>query len=150
VFVGNGLVDGVDLSNAGEIVLQTWETLPLRFPMVILDAFVVMPNHAHGILMIADTGMLSVGKKQGAASSAPTNGGGERNTPTLGKIMRSFKSISAIACNRVLERNGVPFWQRNYYERAIRNEDELNRFRQYIENNPIRWAEDHNNPTNFR
>ena len=61
--------------------------------------------------------------------------------------MRAFKSISAIAVNRSLERLGVPVWQRNYYERVIRNDDELGRIRRYIAENPKHWAEDENNPS---
>jgi REP element-mobilizing transposase RayT len=41
------------------------------------------------------------------------------------------------------------FWQRNYYEHIIRNEDESNHIRQYIINNPLQWAEDENNPNKF-
>ncbi len=103
--------------------------MPLRFALIELDAFVVMPNHVHGIIVIS----------QGAASSAPT----------LGLIMRAFKSISAVACNRELVRADVPFWQRNYYERIIRDADDLNRIRQYIADNPARWAEDPENPANY-
>jgi putative transposase len=59
--------------------------------------------------------------------------------------MRAFKSLSAIACNRLSDRRGIPFWQRNYWEHVIRDDDDLNRLRRYIENNPARWAEDEEN-----
>jgi len=67
--------------------------------------------------------------RQGAASSAPT----------LGDVIRAFKSISAIAVNRLQDRHGVSLWQRNYYEHIIRNESELNKIREYIINNPLNW-----------
>ncbi len=121
--------DGVRLVRSGQIVTETWDKMPLRFALIELDAFVVMPNHVHGIMVIS----------QGAASSAPT----------LGLIMRAFKSISAVACNRELVRADVPFWQRNYYEHIIRDADDLNRIRQYIADNPARWAEDPENPANY-
>jgi REP element-mobilizing transposase RayT len=70
--------------------------------------------------------------KAGAASSAPT----------LGQMMRVFKSISAIDVNRALYRQGQPLWQRNYYERVIRNDVELSAVREYIQFNPANWAED--------
>ena len=73
---------------------------------------------------------------QGAASSAPT----------LGSIMRAFKSISAIEINRILDRQGYALWQRNYYERVIRDEKELDGIREYILHNPMKWADDENNP----
>jgi putative transposase len=42
---------------------------------------------------------------------------------------------------------GVPIWQRNYFEHVIRSEESLNRIRQYILDNPARWAFDRENPT---
>ena len=66
--------------------------------------------------------------------------------PTLGGILRTFKSISAILLNRILSRTGGPLWQRNYYEHIIRNERSLNAIREYILNNPNRWSDDPNNP----
>jgi putative transposase len=123
--------DDVNLSDAGEMVAQVWDDLPSRFPGVELDAWVVMPNHVHAIVVIA--GEVA---RQGAASSAPP----------LGQVMRTVKSVSAIACNRALDREGLPFWQRNYYERVIRDEEELNGIRRYIAENPTRWAEDPENP----
>jgi putative transposase len=113
-----------------EAVRSAWCGLPARFPGVALDEFVMMPNHIHGIIVLAE---------EGAASSAPT----------LGQIVRAFKSISAIAANRVLGRSNRPFWQRNYYEHVIRDEEELNAIRQYIVDNPSGWADDPENPSNM-
>jgi hypothetical protein len=73
---------------------------------------------------------------QGAASSAPT----------LGDIVRTFKSKSTIYVNRLLVRTGQRLWQRNYYEHIMRDEEELNRLREYIINNPMQWAFDNENP----
>ena len=105
-----------------------WHDLPARFPTVALDEFTVMPNHIHGIIFL-----------MGAASSAPT----------LGKVIRAFKSISAIEANKALNRSGQPFWQRSYYEHIIRDEDELHALRQYIRDNPLKWDEDPDNPSNL-
>ena len=86
----------------------------------------------------------------GAASSAPTPvigaASGAPTKPTLGQIIRAFKSISAIQGNRILSRSGRPLWQRNYYEHVIRNDDELQRAREYIGNNPMKWEFDGENP----
>ncbi len=60
--------------------------------------------------------------------------------------MRAFKSTSAIAANKLLNRSGRPFWQRNYYEHVVRDEADLNRIRQYILDNPANWATDPENP----
>jgi REP element-mobilizing transposase RayT len=56
--------------------------------------------------------------------------------------MRAFKSLSAIAANRVLGRTGTPFWQRNYYEHIVRNEQDLDQTREYIVGNPSGWEHD--------
>ena len=126
------------LNEAGRMTIKTWIGLADRFPFVELDEFVVMPNHMHGIILIVGAGLALPNK--GAASSAPT----------LGDVIRTFKSIAAININRLLERTGRPLWQRNYYEHIIRNEDDLNRIREYITNNPTRWAEDEDNPENIK
>jgi len=111
-----------------DAIRSAWCGLPARFPSVTLDEFVAMPNHIHGIVVLAYGG--------GAASSAPT----------LGRVVRAFKSISAIEANRVLGLSNRPFWQRNYYEHVIRGEEELNATRQYIRDNPGKWLEDPEKP----
>jgi len=110
-----------------EIVLSEWSALSDRFSALRPDEFVVMPNHVHGLIMTRDESPPRV---------------------ALGQVVSAFKSLSAIKCNRMLGLAGRPFWQRNYYERIVRNEDELNRIRQYIRDNPEKWAEDKNNPAN--
>jgi REP element-mobilizing transposase RayT len=124
------------LNNAGRIIERAWKDLPTRFPSVELDVFGVMPNHVHGIIAIVGAG-LAPPKTKGAASSAPT----------LGDVVRAFKSISAIRVNRHLSRSGQPLWQRNYYEHIIRTDDEQNRIQQYIRDNPMGWLEDRENPS---
>ena|SRR5436190_9218676 len=154
--------DEMALSTAGQAVSRIWEGLPAQFPNCSLDAFVVMPNHVHGIIVISnevtkDEGAASSAPtdcytEQGAASSAPTithpEQGAASSAPTaLGAIVRAFKSISAIQVNRLLDSSGQHLWQRNYYDHIIRSEDELNGIREYIYNNPIKWAIDRENPS---
>jgi|SRR5579864_1617790 len=126
-----------------EAVWSVWRGLPARFPMLELDEFVVMPNHVHGILRlnpVTRTGLWPAG----AASSAPTNA--TPPSPTLGRILRRFKSVSAIAVNRVRNRTGAPVWQRNYYEHIIRRSEDLDEVRAYIAGNPAQWPSDRENP----
>jgi REP element-mobilizing transposase RayT len=66
----------------------------------------------------------------------------------LPEIVRALKSFSARRINESRATPGVPVWQRNYYEHVIRSEHELNAIRAYIQNNPLRWALDHDNPIN--
>jgi putative transposase len=132
------------INDAGRIVRQVWDELPNRFSTIALDAFVVMPNHVHGTIVVVGAGLAPPNtwapprvcpvQHMGAASSAPT----------VSDIVRAFKSISAIRVNRHLSRSGQPLWQRNYYERIIRDEDEMGRIREYIATNPAHWAEDDN------
>ncbi len=136
----------VRVSGAGLIVAQTWDNLPTRFPHIELDAFVVMPNHVHAIIVITDPPPSPV-DPVGAGLALSKNQGNPRVAPTLGDIVGAFKSTSAIACNRLLDRSGLPFWQRNYWEHVIRNDADLERLRDYIEGNPGKWAEDQYHPS---
>jgi len=161
---------GMELNDLGRIVRDTWDALPLRFPTIQLDAFVVMPNHVHGIIIIVGAGPAPPNAADARAGPAPPNAadvraghprptavgaglalptGAANSPPTLGDIIRAFKSLSAIACNRLLERAGVPFWQRNYYEHIVRDEDEMNRIREYIVGNPANWKRDAANPAHL-
>jgi REP element-mobilizing transposase RayT len=104
----------------------------------LLDAFVVMPNHVHGIIMLMDG---ANGVPSGAKlKSAPTK------FHALPEIVRAFKTFSARAINNHRRSGGMSLWQRNYYEHIIRDEKDLDRIRRYIAENPSRWAEDSNNP----
>ena len=65
---------------------------------------------------------------------------------SLGAIVGNWKSVTTRRINRMRQMPGVPFWQRNYWERIVRNENALHRIRVYIQNNPARWAEDQLHP----
>jgi putative transposase len=72
----------------------------------------------------------------------------------LGDVVGIFKSISTHQYAMNVHANKWPpfrgkLWQRNYYEHIIRNENELNRIREYIINNPLQWDNDENNPSNY-
>lgn len=142
------VLNGVMRPNAiGDLVIQTWHSLPQRFANVKLDEFVVMPNHVHGVVCIGEMANKSCRDAcEDAASNAPTAAQSDPVQKSLADVVRAFKSISAIAGNRLLQRQGQPLWQRNYYERIIRNDEELNRVREYIINNPAHWDYDDENP----
>ena len=70
--------------------------------------------------------------------------------PCAQQVLYNFKTVSTRKINRFRNNPGCPVWQRNYYERVIRNEDELSRARQYIANNPMKWELDKENPDNCR
>ncbi len=135
---GNIVDDVMLLNDAGRLVESVWNGLPKRFPSIELDAFIAMPNHVHFIVDITEPD----GKEEvGQGSRA-----GQDRAPALDRIVGAFKSISAAQVNRLLSRTGQPLWQRNYYERVIRNEAELDGFRDYIIHNPLKWGDDTENP----
>lgn len=68
---------------------------------------------------------------------------------SLGAIVLQFKSAAAKRINEMRKSPGAPVWQRNYYERVVRNEEDLMRIREYIFDNPRKWAEDPDNPANI-
>jgi REP element-mobilizing transposase RayT len=137
-----------------KIIQKAWNDLPYRFSDIKLDEFIIMPNHIHGIIWIVgaplgapqnETAVNQGATKLNQDATARLNQGVASSAPTLGHIVRVFKSISAIAINQHLERQENPVWQRNYFERIIRDDQELNRIRQYIQDNPKNWEEDPEN-----
>jgi len=131
--VGAGPCAGPKLSlNAiGMMVQSIWDDLPRYYPGVEIDEFIIMPDHFHGIIILTE----HIGRPQGAA---PTS---------LFDVVHRFKSLTTARYRQNVVRHRWPpfpgrLWQRNYFERVIRNEYELDRIRQYIRNNPIIWPDD--------
>ena len=130
------IIDGeMRLNEAGQIVQATWDNLPKHYPNIELDAWVIMPNHVHGIIVLVDPHNVGAGLKP-----APTPAGQKRHP--LSEIVRGFKTFSARGINRERGAPGVSVWQRNYYEHIIRNEASLHDIRNYIIHNPAKWPDD--------
>jgi len=132
------------LNDLGKIADECWRSIPEHFPNVELGAYVIMPNHVHGIIVITDNG-------RGAALLRPYDG--EENPHkinvkpgSLGAIVRSYKSAVSYRINK--EYNATGIWQRNYYEHIIRDEKDMQNKSDYIEANPSLWDDDENNPIN--
>ena len=136
----------MQLNGYGHIAVGCWKEIPLHFPEASLDAFVVMPNHVHGIVMIRDDDN-NVGAMHASPLPAPSHAGlrGPQRQ-SVSSIVASFKSAVTKRINEYRGTPGAPVWQRSYYEHIIRNEESLNRIREYILTNPMRWALDHENP----
>ena len=155
---GNVNNEQMTLNQAGQMVYEQWLDLPKRFPESAIDEFTMMPNHLHGILIINDNETTqSVGAPLVGAQNKvdKTNKAGTRPAPTLGEIVGAFKSITTNEYIRGVKQHDWPsfpgkLWQRNYFERVIRDEDELNRIREYIIYNPMKWTEDQDNPKNLK
>ena len=135
---------------------EVWNQIPDHFPTSRTDEFVVMPNHVHGIVWIVEGDGLSVGqmlrgrREVGARHASPLrdDGGRPAGTPagSLGAIIGSFKAAVARRVHLAKGTPGQGVWQRGYYERVVRSEDELLSVREYIRLNPLKWRFDRENP----
>lgn len=126
------------LNDYGKIAEQCWNDIPKHFPNAIMDEFVIMPNHIHGIIILNNNGLII-----GAKNFSPQQNERPRGTTqSIGSIVRGFK----IGVSKWFRQNSNihSVWQRNYYEHIIRNEIELNKIREYILNNPLNWKTDEN------
>ena len=127
------IVDGEMLPNAyGLAVHESWRWLREQYEHVELDAYVIMPNHLHGIIVINDD---QFGRP--ASQRKP-----------LGRLIGAFKTVSTKSINELRSTPGESMWQRGFYDRVIRNEAELEAVREYIVGNPAKWDEDNENPSN--
>lgn len=148
---GEVIHNRVELNPIGEIVRNTWVNLPNRFARVVLDEFIVMPNHFHGILALVGAGLAPPGLKIGTISPPGTNPNekspkSNKGSDSLSAVIGTFKSMSTIEVNRHLHHKGQPLWQRNYYEHIIRNGEDMQNIQRYIMENPLNWLSD---PENF-
>lgn len=125
------------LNDFGKTANECWRAMTEHFPFVGLGAYVVMPNHVHGIIVI----------RRGTIYRAPTvEKFGKPIEGSLPTIVRTYKAAVTRRIGRELNASGI--WQRNYYEHIIRNEKDLQNKTDYIDANPSLWAEDDNNPRN--
>ena len=138
----------VRLNAAGRIARNCWVEIPTHYPGVTLDAFIVMPNHVHGMVILKGT---TDPEGVGAQHAAPLHTAARRSAAirdsvrvvpgSLEAIVRSFKSATAKRINEARNTPAATVWQRNYYDRVIRDGRELHRARRYILSNPDRWSE---------
>jgi REP element-mobilizing transposase RayT len=120
----------VSLSAAGVVIDSWWNSIPTRFPDVVLDTWVVMPNHIHGIILIGTDPNVA-----------------ERASATLPEVVRWFKSHSTRDYILGVKTEGWPrfpkrLWQQGFYDHIVRDDRSLDRIRAYIKANPDHWADD--------
>jgi len=123
----------MNLNKLGKIVFTNWENISTLHHGVELDEFIIMPNHIHGIIIVVD-----------AKVASTTN----RSKMTLSKLIQQFKracTIEISSTSRLI--NDV--WQRSFYDRIIRNEDELYQIRKYIQQNSLKWELEKESPENI-
>ncbi len=140
------VVDGqMRLNDAGRMIEKWWLELNRKYPHVDTDEYIVMPNHFHGIVVIVNNHFVGADLCVG-----PDHRGAHTGAP-LPAIVQWFKTMTTDEYLRGVKHLGWhPFakrlWQRNYYEHIIRNQQALDHIRQYILDNPARWAFDRENP----
>ncbi len=148
-FLFGEIVDGnMVLNDAGQMIETVWAEMPNYYKGIDIDIFQIMPNHFHGIIMIVGATPRGCPDRTGQAQGpAPTNA----RALSLPDAVHRFKTLTTKRyTDGVKQNNWPPFnkklWQRNYYEHIIRDDESLNRIREYIINNPLKWDMDKNNP----
>jgi REP element-mobilizing transposase RayT len=111
--------------SAQQDVDDAWRWLARRFATVTLDDVIVMPDHIHFVIWLQD------------CDESEAAGPARERTPTLGRVVGAFKTVVAQSINARRGTIGRRVWQRNYFERVVRDDDELERVREYIRNNPL-------------
>lgn len=154
------------LNEAGKMVARWWSKTERKFPHVELDEYVFMPNHIHGIVAIVGADPRVRPKRedresnehqrlrhQRYAENQQHQKQGGHAGPPLQKIIQWFKTMTTNEYIQEVKSGRFPpfekrIWQRSFYDHVIRDDDELNRIREYIQNNPLGWALDEENPAN--
>jgi putative transposase len=113
----------------GKIAHQYWCEIPNHFPFVVLDEFVIMPNHVHGILYF---------DKPDYEFRIPQPNKFAPQSQNLASVIRGYKA----AVKKYATMNSIEFkWQPRYHDHVVHTERELQAIRRYIQNNPKKWQE---------
>ncbi len=131
--------DRMVLNPLGEVVQRAWADVPNHYPYVTIDDFIIMPNHVHGIVILLED-------RRDRFRNLSLRGSHQEKRHGLSEIIRGFKTWSARRINQIQNTSGTPLWQRSFYDHIIRDDDDLNRIRGYIMENPLTWNQDRNNP----
>lgn len=130
------ITDGEFKANSmGDIVKSEWLHSGDLRPEITVDYWCVMPNHFHSIVFFKENG-------QTISFASIPQPEFLRKPRSLGSLVAGFKSSVTTKVNQFRETPGLPVWQRNYYDHIIRDEMDLNRIREYIVNNPLKWELD--------
>jgi len=138
----------VTRSGYGDVAHQQWSRLPEYFPHIILDEFIVMPNHVHGIIAL-DTYLDSRHNGGDVASNVSTKKNIKMShlSPRAGSLSTILRSYKSGVTHRIRALGRREFeWQSRFYDHIIRSHKSLNSIREYIHNNPAQWEHDKNHP----
>jgi len=139
------------------MVQQCWDEIPEYYPGIEIDAFTVMPNHIHGIVILVGAtpcgcpgSTPQIRDRREGQAQGPAHTANKRNL-SLPDVIHRLKSLTTKRYADGVKHHAWPsfnkkLWQRNYYEHIIRNEEDLRMIREYIQYNPLRWADDDLHP----
>ncbi|MEE9456330.1 MAG: transposase [bacterium] len=136
---GDVIGGGVRLNEWGRVASEEWLRSAAGRAEIELDAFVVMPNHIHGIVIITDDAVGATGRSPLHDTDGRPRGPAKRSSASF---ICGYKPAVTRRINQSRGTPGARLWQRNYYERVIRDDEELGRALGYIADNPARWADD--------
>jgi len=159
MFFGDIVAEKMQLSSIGKITKKFWLAIPAHFSFIKLDQFIIMPNHLHGIIEINNqesTTIVGTGHCP-VPTQCPVPTDKKQHYSTFGNVLPksistiigSFKSVATRTINLKLPKTNFG-WQTRFYDRIIRNEDELSRIREYIIDNPKKWENDQDNISSLR
>ena len=130
---GNIINGEVILNEIGRVAMRCWQNIPTYFEHALLQEYIIMPNHVHGIIELQENHVKS--------QSQPQQNHYHKIIPgSLGSIIRGFKTGVTNWC----QNNGIrdKVWQRNYHEHILRNSRDYNYVAGYILSNPNTWSMD--------
>lgn len=160
-FFGHVADEKMNLNEIGKLAEKFWKEIPEHFPHAILNEFIIMPNHIHGIITLnpkkmnvqtshcdvsipntpndtyrtnaKETAQCDVStKQQKMAAIRPKSG-------SLSVIIGSYKSVVSKHAHKISKNFD---WQERFHDRIIRDENEFARIANYIRNNPKNWEDD--------
>ena len=130
--------DEMSLNQYGAIVRDEWMRSSYIRSEIILDEFIIMPNHLHGIVFIRN-----VEKTHDFLDEIDqSNNFSGLKAKSISSFIAGFKSIVTKKINIIRKTDGASVWQRNYHEHIIRNEIALEKLREYVVHNPLTWEKD--------
>jgi putative transposase len=139
---GNITDNKVQLNLAGQCAAVLLQNLPRHFS-ICLDTWVIMPDHLHAILILESRTGEASGRQSGLSKINITPDASARPQGTLpgslGAVIQNYKSLTTRRINALRNTPDQPVWQRNYYEHIIRDDNDLDRIRVYIRDNPAKW-----------
>lgn len=157
---GEIIRDNIRLTDSGQMIKIEWEHLSHRFKNIVLDQYVIMPNHIHGIIgIIGDSPFQTINDYSKNPERFINKTGFVQNTfgtpvNSISRMIQGFKSITTNKYIKSVRTHRWPdfekhLWQRNFFDRIIRDREELKKIRAYIVNNPSNWESDEDNPKNI-